>query len=121
MTRDAIVWAGWSFQPLHPHDARFFREPGLYAFVHRCPEHGRLMLFADHAENLAAEAGPANRMWVEALRLGFNELHVRFPVPRRVDRLELLAHVVHRVQPVLNVVEEAHPPADLEPWEKRRA
>lgn len=36
-----------------------------------------------------------------------NELHVHFPVPRRIDRLQLLARLVRHTQPLLNCLEEA--------------
>ena len=108
-----VDWAGVRFRPVWMHDGRFFREPGLFAFVRDDPREGRLMLLAGHADNLATAAISSHPLWAEALRLGVNELHLSFPIPRRVDRLELLARIVHRVQPILNVVAEAHPePAD---------
>ncbi|MBE7217184.1 MAG: hypothetical protein INR64_01790 [Caulobacteraceae bacterium] len=110
---DEASWAGVGFRIVGRDDARFFRAPGLYAFVRDDPEAGRLMLFAGQAECLAAEAGPAHPLWVEALRLGVNELHVGFPIPRRVDRLQLLSRIVRHVQPILNVVDEAHPAPDV--------
>lgn len=106
---DEAVWAGLGFRIVGRDDARFFREPGLYAFVRDDPHAGRLMLLAGQAQCLAAEAGAGHAAWAEALRLGVNELHVSFPIPRRVDRLQLLSRIVRHVQPILNVVEEAHP------------
>ena len=112
---DEAVWAGVGFRIVGRDDARFFRAPGLYAFVRDDPRDGRLMLFAGQAENLAAEVGTAHPSWAEALRLGVNELHLGFPIARRVDRLQLLSRIVRHVQPILNVVDEAHPapPATL--------
>lgn len=107
--RDEAVWAGLAFEAVGRHDGRFFRAPGLYAFVRDDAERGRLMLFAGQADNLAVEAGPAHPRWAEALRLGMIELHLRFPLAQRVDRLQLLSRVVRHVQPILNVVDEAHP------------
>ena len=104
-----VDWVGVAFTPMHHHDARFFRTPGLYALVRRCPERGPLMLFAGQAENLAIEAGPSHPAWVEALRLGLDELHLRQPIARRIDRLQLLSRIVTRVQPIMNVIDEAHP------------
>ena len=40
-----------------------------------------------------------------------DELHLHFPVPRRIDRLQLLSRVVRHTQPLLNCLEEAHAPA----------
>ena len=109
MTGGEVDWVGVAFTPLHHHDARFFRAPGLYAFVRRCPQHGPLMLFAGQAENLAQEATPSHPVWPEALRLRMEELHICQPIPRRVDRLQLLSRIVTRVQPIMNVIAEAHP------------
>ena len=50
-----------------------------------------------------------------------NELHVHFPVPRRIDRLQLLARVVRHTQPLLNVLEEAHPSAATAEPDRLRA
>ena len=109
------VWAGVAFEAVGRGDGRFFRAPGLFAFVRDDAEHGRLMLFAGQADNLAAEAGPAHPRWVEAMRLGMTELHLHLPLPRRADRLGLLSRAVRHVQPILNVVDEAHPePLDTE-------
>lgn len=109
MTRDEASWAGLEFQAVGHHDARFFRAPGLFAFVRDDAQRGRLMLFAGQADSLATSAGPGHPRWAEALRLGMNELHVRFPIPQRADRLQLVSRVVRHVQPILNVVDEAHP------------
>ena len=106
---ETVTWAGVSFTPLHHHDGRFFRTPGLYGLVHDAGEKGRLLLFVGQADNLAVETSAASRTWVDALRLGMNELHVLQPVERRVDRLQLLSRIVRHEQPILNVVEEAHP------------
>ena len=106
-----MIWTGLSFVVLGHHDGRFLHLPGLYGFARRDAEHGSLLLFAGQADDLAQATGPAHPQWVEALRLGMDELHLHFPVPRRVDRLQLLARVVRHTQPLLNMLEEAHAPA----------
>lgn len=106
-----VEWGGVEFRPVWIHDGRFFREPGLFAFVRDDAERGRLMLMAGQADNLATAAGSSHPLWTEALRLGINELHVSFSVPRRVDRLQLVSRIVRHVQPILNVVEEVKPEA----------
>ena len=102
-----MIWTGLSFSVLGHRDGRFLHLPGLFAFARRDAEHGALLLFAGQAEDLSREAGPAHPQWDEALRLGMDELHVHFPVPRRIDRLQLLARVVRHTQPLLNCLEEA--------------
>ena len=116
-----MIWTGLSFVVLGHRDARFLHLPGLYGFARRDAEHGALLLFAGHADDLARATGPAHSQWVEALRLGMDELHLHFPVPRRVDRLQLLARVVRHTQPLLNVLEEAHDPAVAAAPVRRRA
>lgn len=111
MPDHVIEWAGVRFWRVGHHDGRFFREPGLYAFARAHAERGPVLLFAGHTEDLARDAGPACPAWPDALRLGMNELHVARPMPVRVDRLQLLSRVVRRAGPLLNVLEEAHPPA----------
>lgn len=106
-----LIWTGLSFVVLGRRDGRFVHLPGLYGFARRDAERGALLLFAGQAEDLAAATGPAHPQWEEALRLGMDELHLHFPVPRRVDRLQLLARVVRHAQPLLNCQEEAHSPA----------
>lgn len=105
-----MIWTGLSFVVLGHHDGRFLHLPGLYGLARRDPEHGSLLLFAGQAEDLAQATGPAHPQWVEALRLGMDELHLHFPVPRRVDRLQLLARVVRHTLPLLNVLEDADAP-----------
>ena len=105
-----MIWTGLSFTVLGHRDGRFLHLPGLFAFARRDLEHGALLLFAGQADDLAQATGPAHPQWVEALRLGMDELHLHFPVPRRVDRLQLLARVVRHTQPLLKVLEEAHAP-----------
>ena len=107
-----MIWTGLSFVVLDHHDGRFLHLPGLYAFARRDAEHGSLLLFAGQADDLSQATGPGHPQWGEALHLGMDELHVHFPVPRRLDRLQLLARVVRHVQPLLNVLEEAHGPAE---------
>lgn len=88
-------------------DGRFLHLPGLYGFARQDAEHGALLLFAGQADDLAQATGPANGRWEEALRLGMDELHLHFPVPRRVDRLQLLARVIRHNNPLLNRLAEA--------------
>ena len=116
-----VGWAGVPFLPVFHHDARFFRQPGLYAFVHRRGE-DRTLLFVGHADNIAA-AVDGNPLWGEALQLGFNELDVCTKAKARVDRLILAAHVVRRCSPLLNVLEEqAQPhPSSAPAGARRRA
>ena len=106
-----MIWTGLSFVVLGHRDGRFLHLPGLYGFARRDAEQGALLLFAGQAEDLAQATGPANAQWEEALRLGMDELHLHLPVPRRVDRLQLLARVVRHAQPLLNCLEEATGPA----------
>ena len=106
-----MIWTGLSFIVLGHRDGRFLHLPGLYGFARRDPEQGALLLFAGQADDLAQATGPAHPHWAEALRLGTDELHLHFPVPRRVDRLQLLARVVRHTQPLLNCLEDAHAPA----------
>ena len=108
-----MIWTGLSFSVLDHRDGRFLHVPGLFAFARRDFEHGSLLLFAGQAEDLSHEAGPAHSQWDEALHLGMDELHVHFPVPRRIDRLQLLARVVRHTQPLLNCLEEDAPPAEV--------
>ena len=84
-----MTWTGLSFTVLGHRDGRFLHLPGLFAFARRDAESGPLLLFAGQAEDLSREAGPAHPRWEEALHLGMDELHVHFPVPRRIDRLLL--------------------------------
>lgn len=104
-----MIWTGLSFSVLGHRDGRFLHLPGLFAFARRDAERGALLLFAGQAEDLGREAGPAHPQWEEALQLGMDELHVHFPVPRRIDRLQLLGRVVRHTQPLLNCLEEAAP------------
>ena len=106
-----MIWTGLAFNVLHHRDGRFLHLPGLFAFARRDPDQGSVLLFAGQAEDLAQETACGHPQSDEALKLGMNELHVHFPVPRRIDRLQLLARVVRHTQPLLNVLEEAHPSA----------
>ena len=100
------TWVGLTFKVLGYRDGRMLRAPGLFAFVRSDPRDGPLLLFAGEGVELAQVAGPGHPKWSEALSLGLDELHVSFPIPRRVDRLQLLARIVAREQPLLNVVDE---------------
>ncbi len=102
-------WGGVRFHAVHRRDGRMMRAPGLFAFVRHDPQSGPLMLFAGHSENIAQEAGPSHAAWADALALGMDELQVHLPVPRRIDRLQLLARVIRRAGPLLNVLDEAYP------------
>ena len=114
MAYDQVDWAGIPFLPVFHHDARFFRQPGLYAFVRRCGE-DRTLLFVGHGENLAS-AVTGHPLWGEALKLGFNELDVCTRATERVDRLILCAHLIKRCSPLLNLLEE-----QAEPYRAARA
>ena len=107
----ATTWVGLTFQVLHHRDGRMLRTPGLFAFVRSDVRHGPLLLFAGEAEDLAQSARPGHPRWSESLALGMDELHVRFPIERRIDRLQLLARIVTREQPLLNVVDDPPPAA----------
>ena len=110
---DAVIWTGLSFTVLGHRDGRFLHVPGLFAFARRDFQHGSLLLCVGQAQDLSREAGPAHPHWDEALQLGMDELHVHFPVPRRIDRLQLLSHVVRHTPPLLNRLEEAVPPTQV--------
>jgi hypothetical protein len=104
MHHDRVDWAGVPFLPVFHHDGRFFRGPGLYGFVRRVGDE-RTLLFVDHAESIAA-ATTNHLLWVDALRLGFNELNVCTRAVERVDRLVLRAHIVKRCSPLLNLLQD---------------
>ena len=53
-----------------PLATRFFRSPGLFAFVHRGPGDHRTLLFVDQSDNIAASLDGGHRLWADALRLG---------------------------------------------------
>lgn len=108
MVNGRADWAGVSFRAVNYRDGRMFRAPGLFAFVRYDPAGGPLMLLAGQAEDLAQEAGPRHGSWAPALELGMNELHISLPITLRIDRLQLLARIVRHVQPVLNLIDEAH-------------
>ena len=107
-----VEWAGVSFVVLSHRDGARLRAPGLWAFVRRGASGERTLLWVDHSEDMAAEAGPAHARWPDALVLGLNELHVCLAARSRVDRLQLRAHLIRRTEPLLNVLDEALPPAD---------
>lgn len=111
-----MLWAGITFQVVGYRDGRMLRAPGLFAFVRNDTRDGPLMLFAGHAEDIAQRAGPSHPAWAEALTLGMNELHVHMPVPRRIDRQQLLARVIHRAEPLLNVLDEATRIPECQNW-----
>jgi hypothetical protein len=102
---DQIEWAGVRFLPLYHHDARFFRCPGLWAFVRREASGERTLLYVDHAEDIA-NAVVGHRHWGEALGLGLNELNVNLTAVERVDRLLLKGRLVKRCEPLLNLLDE---------------
>ncbi len=104
-------WAGVAFRPLAARDLHMLSAPGLYGLVRRLPTGERVLLYVGHAEVLAEAAAGERRSWAEAARLGMNEVHVHLRARARIDRLQLAAHLVKRVQPILNVVDEASAPA----------
>ena len=115
----AVTWVGLTFQVLHHRDGKMLRAPGLFAFVRHDVRDGPLLLFAGEAEDLAQAAGPGHPKWSEALLLGMDELHVRVPIERRIDRLQLLSRIVAREQPLLNLVDETQPSTVW--WRPRRS
>jgi hypothetical protein len=108
MSSGTIDWAGVRFVPMFHHDGRFFRCPGLFAFVSREGDE-RTLLFVDQAENISA-AVEGHRVWADALALGFNELNINLKVPERIDRLILRARIIKRCSPLLNLLEEGSQP-----------
>ena len=116
-----VEWAGVPFLILGHHEGRIVRAPGLWAFVRREASGEHTMLWVDHADDIAAVAGPPHARWADALRLGLNELHVCLAAKTRIDRLQLRAHLVRRTEPLLNVLEEAHPPSAVSAPAARRA
>jgi hypothetical protein len=119
MRTETIAWAGVPFLPLFHRDGRFFRCPGLFAFVRRDGEE-RTLLYVDQAESIAAATG-VHKLWGELIQLGCNELHVNLKAVARIDRLILRAHIVKRCEPLLNLLEEgAAPPPEIAPVSDRR-
>ena len=111
-----IVWAGVPFLAIAHHDAHFLRAPGLYGFARRHGPGARVLLYLDHADDIARAASPAHPLWADALRLGMNELHVCLKARERLDRLQLRHHLIRRVEPILNLVGvEEHEPAEPAP------
>jgi hypothetical protein len=117
-----IDWAGVRFVPLHHHDARMMRAPGLYAFVRRQPWGERSLLYVGHADCVAEQANSAHPHWADALQLGMNEVDVCLKPQTRIDRLILHKLVVDRLSPILNIL--GADPAEVEPplslWAGRR-
>jgi hypothetical protein len=103
MRADHVDWAGVPFLPVFHHDATFFRQPGLFAFVHRQGEH-RTLLLVGHGESIASDV-EGHPLRAEALGLGWNELNVCTRASLRVDRLVLTAHIIKRCLPLLNLLE----------------
>ena len=97
-------WAGVRFLAVGHHDARLIRGPGLYGFVRRGPRDERVLLYIDHAECIALTANIGHPLWVEALGLGMNEIHVCLKARARLDRLQLRHHLVRRTAPLLNLL-----------------
>ena len=100
-----VDWAGVRFVPIYHHDGRFFRGPGLFAFVRRGEDEDRTLLFVGHSESIAS-AVSGHRLWAEALGLGFNELNINLKATEKVDRLVLQAHIIKRCEPILNVLND---------------
>jgi hypothetical protein len=105
---EEMEWAGVRFLPLYRHDGRFFRAPGLWGFARREQSGERTLLYIDHADNIAG-AVSGHRLLGDALRLGFNELHINLKAVERVDRLLLKGHIVKRCSPLLNLLEDEAP------------
>lgn len=102
-------WAGVPFLSLYHRDGRMIRGPGLWGFVRREPSGDCTLLFIDHAEAINEAAAPGRPRWTDALILGMNEVHVCLKAKARIDRLQLRSHIIRRVGPLLNVLDEAHP------------
>lgn len=115
-----IKWAGVPFTPMHHHDGRMFRSPGLFCLVRRLSPTERLLLFAGHAECLGAAANPAHPMWTDALQLGMNEINLNLVVMERLDRLQLLSRIIRHCQPLLNVLAEQRPGSEAA-WDGERS
>ena len=118
-----IEWAGVPFLPFNHHDGRMLKGPGLYGFVRRGPGDERVLLFVDHADCIAAAAAPSHPLWGQALGFGMNELHVCLKARERIDRLLLRHHLIKRVGPILNLLDqeaEGPPRPPLSLWAGRR-
>ncbi len=108
----AFHWAGIQFEAVGPHDGRFFRVPGVYAFVRRNGDAERTLLYVDHTDSIAGAAYAGHPLWADALRLGMNELHLCRAARERMDRLLVVDRLVRRCHPLLNVLadhKEAEP------------
>ncbi len=108
MHSDGIEWAGVRFIAVDSHDAHFFKAPGLYGFARREAYGGRTLLYLGCADVIAVDASPGGALWADALGLGMQELHLAL-IPDRLDRLQLADRIVRRVQPLLNLMDEAQP------------
>ena len=117
-----IDWAGVRFTPLHHHDARMMRAPGLYAFVRRQPWGERSLLYVGHADCVAEQAHSAHEHWADALQLGMNEVDVCLKPHARIDRLILHKLLVNRLSPILNILGAESDEAEslLSAWASRR-
>lgn len=124
MSKDGeIDWAGVRFTPLHHHDARMMRAPGLYAFVRRQPWGERSLLYVGQADCIAEQANCGHAHWADALQLGMNEVDVCLKPQARIDRLILQKRLVNRLNPILNILsadsaDAAETPFSL--WSGRR-
>ncbi len=114
MDGDEIEWAGVRFLPLNHHDARFFRCPGLWAFVRREASGERTLLYVDQSDNVAG-AVIGHRLWSEALGLGLNELNINLKAIERVDRLLLKGRLIKRCEPLLNLLDDDAPSSASSP------
>ncbi len=108
-------WAGVRFWSLFMGDAHFHRRPGVYAFVQRIGHH-RTILFVDHADNIATALDGHHDRWVDAQRLGFNELNLNLEAVERTDRLLLRGHIIKRCSPILNVIDQQ---CNQEEWSRK--
>lgn len=109
-------WAGVSFLTIGHHDGRLIRAPGLWGFARRAQSGEFTLLFLDHADAINQAAGPGHALWVDALSLGMNEVHICLKAKTRIDRLQLRSHIVRRVQPLLNMLEDVSEVAEEISW-----
>ncbi len=115
-----IDWAGVRFVPMHHHDARMMRAPGMFAFVRRQPWGERSLLYVGHADCIGELANSAHELWADAIQLGMNEVDVCLKPTARIDRLILHTQLVNRLSPILNILSAEVAEAPLSLWSGRR-
>lgn len=104
-----VEWAGVGFFALSPHDARMFRQPGLYGYARRSASGAVSLLYLDHADLIACAVRPGASAWMAAVALGMNEVHLCLKPAARIDRLQLRSRIIRATRPVLNLVDTAGP------------